>query len=199
MKSVKESTPPSAESKELLPKKSTLFFEPLPATALRTIKPRTIMASPERLSAALSAYFNHQIGPHRPPTFEGLALAAGFNSFAQLKATILDENHPQPSRDQLIIACAHIADAYQQHGLLDNMNPSFIKYLLSAYLNISEKHLQESSITEDKTITIRWASDNARDLGADAQAAERQRITQTTTSQTALEDELRELELEEIL
>ena len=188
---------PVALEKQL--RRSKLFFDPLPQTALRVVKPATIMASTERLTAALHSYFNVQIGPERPPTFEGLALAAGFHSFAQLREAIMNENHPQASRDQLIIACAHIADAYQQHGLLESMNPSFIKYLLSAYLNISEKHLNESSITEDKTITIRWDSGNAHDMSKDAQAAERTRIAATTTSKTALEDELRELEIDEIL
>ena len=156
------------------------------------------MASPPRLSAALQTYFNTQIGPDRPPTFEGLALCAGFSSFAQMRQAILDDSHPQPSRDYLVIACAHIADAYEQQGLLDRLNPTFIKYLLSAYLNISEKHISERSSTEDRTITVRWVEEQPTSQLV-SNNKERARIAQTTTSKQALADELADLELEDIL
>ena len=159
------------------------------------------MASPPRLSAALQTYFNTQIGPDRPPTFEGLALCAGFSSFAQMRQAILNDGHPQPSRDYLVIACAHIADAYEQQGLLDRLNPTFIKYLLSAYLNISEKNISERSSTEDRTITVRWVDDTNPSTRPTSQlvSQERARIAQTTTSKQALADELADLELEDIL
>ena len=200
LKSKSNGEPSQKETKTL--KKSTIFFSPIQPIQPRPIKPRVIMADPTRLASALTCYLNFSIGPTRPPTFEGLALAAGFNSFAQLKQAVLNDSHSSESRDALIIACAHVADHYQQHGLLESLNPSFIKYLLSAYLNISEKHLHESHTTADKTITIRWEDPAALDdphHDPTRALVERQRIAETTTSQQALKDELAELELEELL
>jgi len=155
------------------------------------------MGDSVRLGSALTSYLNFQSRPGQPPTFEGLALAAGFSSFAQLRQAILNDKHPQASVDMLIIACAHIADHYQQNGLLETLNPAFIKYLLSAYLNISEKSISESNITDNKTITITWAS--SPDENHLPTPEERTRIAATSTSTKALEDELRELEYEELL
>ena len=158
------------------------------------------MASPERLQSAATNYFNIQCTANTPPTFEGLALAVGFTSFNQLRTNILNENHPQPSRDILVIACAHLADLYQQNGLLETMNPQFIKYLLSAYLNITEKH--EMATTSENTFTIRWEQPPATSIdkaNAEARQITKESIAATATSKTLLEEELRQLELEDLM
>ena len=113
------------------------------------------MGHPQRLQTAAEAYLNLVAHPQEPPTFEGLALACGFSSFNQMKTAIITpDQHPEESQHILIQACAHIAHIYQQNSLVDNLNSSFVKYLLSAYLNISEKH--STTHTEDRTITIKW-------------------------------------------
>lgn len=154
------------------------------------------MAHTPRLTQSVSDYFTVVTGPSAPPTFEGLALAAGFNSFAQMRKAITDteSSYPQESKDALIIGCAHIADVYQQNGLLETLNPAFIKYLLSAYLNISERSVSEAHSTEDKTITIRWATPEEFTPSPLEQQAQRQKIAATATSKTLLADELAELE-----
>jgi len=158
------------------------------------------MGHPGRLYSALSAYFNTQVTPTSPPTFEGLALCAGFSSFAQLRAAVVDDSHPQLSRDHLVIALTRIADHYQQNGLLETLNPTFIKYLLSAYLNISEKHETTAHETSDRTITVRWVEDSPNstsDLVDEART--KASLRAASTSKQALADELAELSIEDIL
>jgi len=152
------------------------------------------MGDAQRLSDALSNYFKLQVTEEVPPTFEGLALAAGFSSFSQMKQALFDDKHSQVSKDTIVIACARIADHYQQCGLMERLNPGFIKYLLSAYLNISERSIAESQHTEDKTITVRW-QEGPQDVAAPTKEA----IKQTARDTRALADELADLELEELL
>ena len=158
------------------------------------------MAAPLRIQSAATNYFNIQCHDGHPPTFEGLALALGFTSFNQLRTAILNDNHPQDSRDIIVMACAHLADEYQQNGLLETLNPQFIKYLLSAYLNITEKH--EVATSSDNTFTIRWEQPQQTSIdkaNQEARAITKEDIAATASSKTLLENELRDLELQDIL
>ena len=98
------------------------------------------------------------------------------------------------------MACAHLADEYQQNGLLETLNPQFIKYLLSAYLNITEKH--EVATSSDNTFTIRWEQPQQTSIdkaNQEARAITKEDIAATASSKTLLENELRDLELQDIL
>ena len=98
------------------------------------------------------------------------------------------------------MACAHLADTYQQNGLLETLNPQFIKYLLSAYLNISEKH--EIASKSDSTFTIRWEQPPPTSIDEANQAARvrtKEDIAATATSTVLLAEELEELELAELM
>lgn len=163
----------------------------------RAISPAVVMGAPDRLGAAASVYLSAMTTKDNPPTFEGLALACGFHSFNQMRSAIINDAHPQASRDTLVIACAHIADMYQKHGLTEQLNPSFIKYLLSAYLNISEKHLTES--TGDTTITLRWADNPGKAAADPSTKAKQAQLRQAAATTKSLEQELEELEIEEIM
>lgn len=195
-----QAQPPRPSAINKPKQKSRTYFSPDPLALIRPVAPATLMAAPDRLQIAATNYFNLQCTTIAPPTFEGLALAVGFTSFNQLRTNILNDNHPQPSRDILVMACAHLADLYQQNGLLETMNPSFIKYLLSAYLNITEKH--ELATTSDNTFTIRWEQPPPSSIDQANQAARirtKEDLAKTATSTTLLSAELKELELEDLM
>ena len=162
--------------------------------------PATIMSAPTRLADALSDYFTLGTSSDSPPTFEGLALAAGFSSFNAMKAAATNDKNPEDARELVLRACATVAHIYQQNGLLDKYSPPFVKYLLSAYLSISEKSITESNITDNKTITVQWRTEPPKAHPSHgAYQPTRQQIRDTATHAHQLEQELRELEIEDLL
>ena len=119
-----------------------------------------------------------------------------------MKAAATSDKHPEDSRELILRACATVAHVYQQNGLLESYSPPFVKYLLSAYLSISEKSITESNITDNKNITVQWRTEPPKAHPSHANLPgqpTRQQIRDTATHAKALEEELRELEIEDLL
>ena len=128
---------------------------------LHSIEPRQILNNASDLEHNITIYLSETIendeGP--PPTPEGLARAVGFTSFSQLRSTLKTYHKDyKTATDFLVSACSIILDYYQQQGLTDRLSQQFIRFLSSAYFDISEKTMQETTITENKTITINISS-----------------------------------------
>jgi hypothetical protein len=79
----------------------------------------------------------------RQPTVPGLALALGFRSKADIQKTLKDASdgiskYPQECVDMLIMALTKMEDWYIQRGLANAIPPAIMKFMLSAYHDVSE-------------------------------------------------------------
>lgn len=88
------------------------------------------------------------------PTPESYAHSLGFSGFAQLKRALDNPDYSEESKYYITIGCSIIADLLTRAGLTDKMPTSFVKFIMSAYLDINEK--AELHKTEDNRITIAW-------------------------------------------
>jgi len=147
------------------------------------------------------------------PTPESFARALGFANFNSLKKAIENIDHPEDSRHYLLIGCSILADFLTRVGLTEKLNQSFGKFLMSAYLGISEK--TEVYTQEDKRIVVLWgqaaptidgeASNRMTDLITDNnQLIEMKRLEDSLPEQMRLPDTYspdvtRELVLNELL
>jgi hypothetical protein len=99
------------------------------------------------------------------PTPEGLATHVGFANFKSMQRAIEDATLPERSRHFLLLGCSMIADVYTKAGLTEALNQRFLKFLMSAYLDISEKN--EVRATTDSRLVISWQTPEPSQLPTD--------------------------------
>jgi len=73
-----------------------------------------------------------------------------------------DQSYPEPSRYYLFTACSVLADMLTRAGLTAKLDQRFTKFIMSAYMNISEK--TEQYTQTDNRVHITWGSDPTRRL-----------------------------------
>ena len=132
----------------------------IPAIRLpRCFHPDKIMNAPELLDLKVVEYFTFLQAEELPPTPPGLAMALGFSGFSALLKTLQTEEqnpgtYPQDAIYALQRACSYIEDWYVTHGLQEHIPVAFVRFLLSAYHNRSEKTVQEQMGRRDDQLQI---------------------------------------------
>ena len=96
------------------------------------------------------------------PTPEALARSLGFANFNSMRRAMEDQSYPEPSRYYLFTACSILADMLTRAGLTSKLDQRFTKFIMSAYMNISEK--TEQYTQTDNHVHITWGSDPTRKL-----------------------------------
>jgi hypothetical protein len=133
---------------------------PLP----KSYPPTKVMADANQLRLRVVDYFSlindpTNEGPPRHPTPPGLAMALGLRSFdALLRIMQVAEDdpsvYPEESLEVLHVARSYLEDHYISHGLREMIPTQFLKFLLSAYFNRSEKTIQETLNAKDNQLNI---------------------------------------------
>ena len=153
------------------------------------LPPATILGHPDYVKMQVEEYFSKLLGgmshydfamPLHPsedtpiakrilhqalPTPEGFAHHMGFASFKTMQRAIEDASLPERSRHYVLTGCGMIADAYTKAGLTGVLDKTFLKFLMSAYLNISEK--TETHTTTDARLVVSWATPQVDQLPND--------------------------------
>jgi hypothetical protein len=128
----------------------------------RAYPPSRVMADPDQLRMKVVDYFSMltaDLEDRRHPTPPGLAMALGLRSFDALLhiLQVAEEDpstYPEESLDVLHVARTHIEDYYINNGLRETIPHAFLKFLLSAYFNRSEKTIQETLNARDNQLNI---------------------------------------------
>ena len=133
---------------------------------LTRFHPATILANARKLEERAEMYFRllpvraddtapndtpALVHTQEPPTPAGLALFLGFSSAQAMLNAADNEDYPLESRHVLARALTTIEDRLVAAGLMDNVNVTMAKFVLSARLNMvekSERHTTSDTITD---------------------------------------------------